>query len=138
MRQAGLDAFENSVLWLEDPLPEDAPERIAEFVAREQLTAVLCGAWFPVQSIASLVADNRLRVPHDLSVVNFDQCWHVRPLSPYTGLHPTVVALPLEEMGRQLARMARQAADGQPVSAPAPLPCTLIEGNTVSRLNIGL
>lgn len=128
--QVGLDQDERLVLWLpgvEEPARRDLFER---YLDRAKPTALLFGSYSVVRYLAPLVRAGRVRVPQDLSVVHFDQ--HPETQNWLGGVKPTVLSLPLREMGRRLAHMARRIADRQEVPAVTDLPCALVEGGSVA------
>jgi DNA-binding LacI/PurR family transcriptional regulator len=128
---AGLPADERLVHWTSS-VGEDEGERILAYVAREKPTALLVNSTALNPVIGPLMRSGRLRVPADVSVVCFDQAIADHHL--HLGLRPTTVALPLVEMGRTLARLARRIVEGETVETQTPLPCTLVEGDTVRAI----
>jgi DNA-binding LacI/PurR family transcriptional regulator len=77
-----------------------------------------------------LVRRGRISVPRDLSIVHFDQ----NPDVPqWIGAKTTTVAIPLREMGRTLAKLARQISEGQQVASETTLPCELVIGDSVKK-----
>ena len=127
MTDAGLDADEGMVLWLPDGPEHDAA--LAQYLERRKPTALLLSNYGKLAHLTPLVRDGRVRVPHDLSVITFDQ--HPGSAQWLGGVQPTVVALPLEAMGASLASMARRLAEGRAVET-AFLPCDLLEGGSVA------
>jgi DNA-binding LacI/PurR family transcriptional regulator len=83
-----------------------------------------------VRSLHVLIKNGELRIPRDLSIVSFDQAYSEH--STYLEMEPTVVALPLKEIGQTVTRFARQLAEGQAVPARTFLPCRLIAGQSVA------
>ena len=130
----GIECDENLVLWTG---PEDGAEqrtRMEQFIQARRPSALLVASGTLTQQIAGLVETRRIRVPQELSLVSFDQMWD---LSPWAGvLKPTVVALPLREIGRKLAEMGRGILDGQAPVSPPLIACTLAEGNTVAAAGV--
>jgi LacI family transcriptional regulator len=130
LEQSGLEADECTVLWLDDHLASDAPDRLQRFIERRELTAVLLSSWVLMDPLSALIRSGQLVIPRDLSVISFDQ--H-QSMSLWLGnVKPTTVNMPLQQMGRHLAHMARQVADHQPVPEVVTLPCDLIEGESVA------
>jgi LacI family repressor for deo operon, udp, cdd, tsx, nupC, and nupG len=76
------------------------------------------------------------RIPEDLSVVFLDQ--NYEEYARLLHRQPTVIKLPLVEIGQNLARLARETFDAAAAQAEPPppaliaLPCTLTEGDSVS------
>jgi DNA-binding LacI/PurR family transcriptional regulator len=65
--------------------------------------------------------------------MHFDQC----PETEHwlEGLKPSLVEIPVREMGRSLARLAREIADGRTVERVTKLPCHIRPGtSTAPRL----
>lgn len=129
LREAGIEHDEGLVLWLSGD--DDAKSRaIGEFLDHRQPTALLFGGYAVVQHLRPLLRAGRVRVPQDLSVIHFDQCPETQ--SWLQGLRPSIVEIPVREMGRRLARMARAFADGEDMAAVTKLPCNLRHGDTVA------
>ena len=83
-----------------------------------------------MQTVWQLVRDRGLVIPRDLSIISFDQ--H-QSMQIWMGhVKPTMVTMPLLEMGRHLALMARQVADGKHVEPLLTLPCPLVLGDSVA------
>ncbi len=127
LRDAGLDADDRYSLWLRPG--EDQQAALMEYFERYQPTAVVVGSFTPLRHLAPLVQSGKLRVPRDVSIVNFDQ--HPECAGWLGGVKPTTVELPLREMGRRLAGMARAIVDGTEVAPLTSLPCTLSHGASV-------
>jgi len=101
-----------------------------------------------VRTLAGLVKRGELKVPRDISTVNFDQ--HPEVAQWLGDVEPTLIEMPLRPMGRKLAELARhivderakpapaqdvllnQAADGQPRNTVTIVPCSLREGQSVA------
>jgi len=131
LRNAGLETDDRYVLWLssKDDVNQQAAQLHA-FLRTSGVTAIVAGSFWPLMSLAPLVKSGAVRVPRDLSVVTFDQ--HPDAIEWLGGVEPTVVQLPLRDMGRALARMARACVDGQDVPPATVLPCELKTGASVS------
>ncbi len=130
LRECGLDGDDRYSLWLRPG--EDEQAALLEYFNRAKPTAVVVGSFAPLHHLAPLVQSGKIRVPHDVSVVNFDQ--HPECAGWLGGIKPTVVELPLREMGRRLAGMARAIVDGNEVAPLTCLPCTLSQGASVAKL----
>lgn len=132
MRDAGIDTDEGMVCWT---VPGHSPQQthqVLGFLRHRRPTAVLFGAARIYASLLPVLRSSELHIPGDLSVVCFDQIW-----APEAWLdvgRPTLVELPLAELGLHLVRLARQSIDGLALTPPSPLPCTLREGATVARV----
>ena len=131
MREAGLATDDRYVLWLssQDDVNQQAAALHA-FLRGSGVTAIVAGSFWPLMAIAPLVKGGAVRVPRDVSVVTFDQ--HPDAASWLGGVEPTVVRLPLRQMGQQLARLARACVDGEPIAPATVLPCELKLGASVS------
>jgi LacI family transcriptional regulator len=130
LNDAGIEHDEGLTLWLETHDTPDAAQQLQRYLERRKPTAVLLSSWVIMQTIWQLVRDGGLSIPRDLSVVSFDQ--HQSMESWMGHVKPTTVNMPLLEMGRRLALMARQVADGK-LTDPTPLtlPCPLSLGDSV-------
>jgi LacI family transcriptional regulator len=131
LAEAGLEHDEGMALWLDTP--HDSPqavEQLEHYLARRRPTAIVLSSWVVMQAIWPLVRDRGLVIPRDLSVVSFDQ----HPSMPMWlgNVKPTTVNMPLAEMGRHLAQMARQLSDGKAIDPLVTLPCPLIAGDSVA------
>jgi LacI family transcriptional regulator len=125
---AGLEHDEGMVLWLagDDAVKSRSIER---FIERRRPTALLFASYGVVRHLQPLLRSGRLRVPEDLSIVHFDQCPETQVW--LEGLTPTVVEIPVREMGRHLAHLARELADGREVAKVTKLPCEIRPGSSV-------
>ena len=130
LREAGLETDENLVLWLSSSQQQSQTDRLAHYLHQQRPTAVLFGCFAAVKFLAPLVASGSLRVPQDLSVVNFDQ--HAQCAGWLGGVSPTTVALPLHAMGRHLAQMAHEIVEQKQLPAVTQLPCHLVHGDSVA------
>jgi LacI family transcriptional regulator len=131
LREAGLVEDESLVLWMRRNEKEEV-ERLRSYLKRCRPTAIVCGACWPLEYLAELVKGGEVSVPGDLSVVNFDQ--HPRVAEWLGGVKPTVMALPLREMGRELAKLARQVSGGGEVEKVKFLSCVLERGESVRKV----
>jgi DNA-binding LacI/PurR family transcriptional regulator len=134
LAEAGLEADERMTLWL--PPFDFAPgspmihtDAIQQYLDRQQPTAIVCGCCSPLMQMSRLISSGKLSVPQDLSVVTFDNCPQI--VEWLGGVRPTIIAQPMREIGRCLARMARQVVDGKPLELRTVLSCDLIEGDSV-------
>lgn len=128
----GLEADERLTCWMPTH-DREYPERVWDFLQRSRPTALVLGSvWQHVRSLGAIQTRYGLRIPEDLSVVSFDQAWSAYQI--YLGIRATVVSLPLEQMGREAARMARQIVEKKQVPLQTRLPCQLLEGDSVKAL----
>ena len=130
LRDASLEADESLVFWGADEPHADTLRAISAFLHNRRLTALVVGSGGMTERLAPAVESGELRIGADLSLVTFDQMWEKRAWA--AGLRPTVIALPLKQIGQHLVELARAHLDGKPVESPAPLPCELIEGDTAA------
>lgn len=96
------------------------------------VTAVISGCYRVTQVIGALVQAGKLKVPETLSLVCLDQ----QPEAQYwlNGTRPTVIELPLHEIGLRLVEMAFKAIQEQPIEPVTRVPCRLIEGRSMMAL----
>ena len=134
LAECGIEPDEGLVLWLSGEDHAANAELLQRYLDRRRPTALMFGSWVWAQAIAPLTRSGRLSIPRDLSVLTFDQqpaveTWlgHVRP---------TVLSIPLVDMGRRLAHMATDLAAGNPVSPVTTLACELIPGESVQDLTV--
>ena len=130
LRECGLDSDDRYSLWLRPG--EDQKPVLLDYFARYQPTAVLVGSFTPLRHLAPLIQAGKIRVPQDVSVVNFDQ--HPEAAGWLGGVKPTVVELPLRGFGRRLAEMGREILDGKELEKVTYLPCTLSPGDSVASI----
>jgi DNA-binding LacI/PurR family transcriptional regulator len=143
MENAGIETDENHVCWLPydileglKPHEEQYPQVLADHVHKHRLTALIGGSATLVRSMGRLVRSGSVRVPDDLSIISFslDQK-HIAHVWGDHEVSPTIIALPLLQTGRRLARLARELWSGRQVPQLTRLPCELIQGQTVARVN---
>ncbi len=108
-------------------------ELLLGFIRRHRLTAMLAASALPAAALDALVRAGCLAVPADLSVVSFEQDGG-RGAS-FGAAPPTWVDLGLAEIGRCLARLARELAAGRVPAAPVLVPCRLVAGRSTIRLS---
>ena len=132
LAECGIEPDEGLVLWLSGDSDAANADLLQRYLDRRQPTALIFGSWAWAKVMAPLTRSGRISVPRDLSVITFDQ----QPaLETWLGhVKPTVLAIPLVEMGRRLALMARDLASGLPVNPVTTLACELILGDSVRDL----
>jgi LacI family transcriptional regulator len=134
--QCGIDADEGLVLWLPAEPTAEGFQAVERYLARQKPTAVLFGCCWATAYLQRLIASGRLSVPRDLSIVTFDQ--HPEVKRWLGGVRPATIELPLRQIGRTVASMARQFVDGQKVPRETALPCVFSPGETIQpRANRG-
>jgi len=142
LEAAGIEHDERLTLWLDRSdavAPADLEaaclrnaQTIGRFIAAQRPTALLMTAAGIAYDLSLLVRDEQLRVPEDISLVQFDQAFMFSTPKMQT---PTSVALPVREMGRQLIKLARRSINREEIGVPEPIPCSLIEGTSVARIS---
>lgn len=144
LSERGLSPDERLVLWTPYvPVADVASkmqlahvEALKAFLQEQRPTALVIGSSGQhTSTLGELARKNKIRIPEALSVVFLDQ--NYEDYSRFLHRRPTVVALPLVEMGRALARLAGVAyrAKAEKGSAPEPLtvlPCSLVDGDSVA------
>ncbi len=146
LREQGIVTDERLILWSPyTPAHDTACEQQLEEVGtlhaylREQRpTALILGSSGQhTRTLGEAVRKRQVRIPDTLSVVCMDQ--NYEDYSRFLHRRPTVVALPLIDMGRALARLAgvmhrAKTQGGTPPNDVTTLPCTLMEGDSVADL----
>jgi len=131
LENAGIEPDERLCFWVEpDEAAEGNVERLQRYLDKHQPTALAFANYGAVLPLRSLIRRGKISVPGDLSVVNMDQCPDV---ADWLGVQPTCVAIPLREMGKELARMGRRLIHNEPVAMATALPCVLQEGQSVRK-----
>jgi DNA-binding LacI/PurR family transcriptional regulator len=106
-----------------------AIDRVAAWLERARPTAVVAGSYLGMQHLGLAAQRLGSRVPDDLSVVGLDQ----HPdTATWLDVEPTLALLPLEAMGRQVARTARALADGATIDEVVRVPFDFREGGSVA------
>lgn len=124
----GIEPDEGMVLWLPPEPATEGFETLRAYLARRKPTAVLFGCCWAAAYMQRMTNAGQLRVPEDLSVVVFDQ--HPEVVHWLGGVRPTTMELPARPMGRLLATMARQLAEGREAPRESVLSCLLIGGDS--------
>jgi DNA-binding LacI/PurR family transcriptional regulator len=144
LKAAGIEHDERLTLWLDRPqahantfadaemMGRENAECIGRFIETQKPTALVITASGITFDLSLLIRAGKLRVPDDVSIVQFDQAFNL-PAPDLTN--PTCIALPVREMGQQLIRLARRAINHDEIGAPEPIPCTLVEGTSVARIH---
>jgi LacI family transcriptional regulator len=146
MRECGLGPDERLVLWTPCSPVEDTAcrshlanvELFENYMRAERPTALIIGSSGQhTRTLGAWLRKRHVHVPDELSVVCIDQ--NYEDYSRFLHRRPTVVALPLVEMGRTLAHLAKEVcrAKVQGTALPAEtilLPCTLAEGDSAASV----
>jgi DNA-binding LacI/PurR family transcriptional regulator/DNA-binding transcriptional regulator YhcF (GntR family) len=142
LKAAGIEHDERLTLWLERDKPAATPadaevlglqnaQIIDRYIRANGPTALVITASGITIDLSILIRRGQLRVPEDISIVQFDQAFSL----PVPELpNPTCIALPVREMGQQLIHLARRAINQEDVGVPEPIPCTLVEGSSVAEV----
>jgi DNA-binding LacI/PurR family transcriptional regulator len=96
---------------------------------RQRPTAILAMSDMAAIGVMSAAAAAGLSVPHDISVVGYDDL----PMSAWTSPALTTVRQPIVEKGRIAARLLIQLLQGKVVESPAPLRTTLVVRGSTSK-----
>jgi DNA-binding LacI/PurR family transcriptional regulator len=143
LRDAGIELDERLTLWLDRGSESNTPaeneaiaaataDQIYNYVQSQRPTALVITAAGITADLALLVRGGQLRVPDDLSLVQFDQAFDVANRDIES---PTCIALPIREMGQRLIEVARRAINQEAIGPLDPILCTLIEGSSVKQLS---
>jgi len=131
LEAAGIEPDERLCFWVEpDETAESNVERMQRYLDKQQPTALAFANFGAMIPLRSLIRREKISVPRDLSTVNLDQSPDV---GEWLGVEPTVVSIPLREMGRELAHLGRRIIENEPVSLATTLPCRLQEGESVRK-----
>ena len=144
LRKQGIEPDERLVLWTPySPVAgKTGSEQLAHvealraYLKEQRPTALVVGSSGQhSRTLGEALRKGLVRSPKEVSLVCFDQNFAEYGL--FLGMRPTVVALPLVEIGRTLARLAREAHGAKTRGEELPaaltlLPCTLMEGESVA------
>ena len=106
-------------------------DKLGGYLRRHKPTALLSASQITSDALSRLVHRDGLRIPDDLSVVAVDQ---VPDLEAWLGVEPTVVCLPLGEIGRGLFEAAETIAAAprtDTTMVARRVPCRLQTGRSV-------
>jgi len=112
-------------------------DRFLDYLKAQRPTALVVGSSGQhTRTLGEAVRRGKIRIPEELSLIFLDQ--HYEDYAHFLHRRPTVVALPLVETGRTLARLAAAAYRAKTGGEAAPpqlstLPCTLVEGDSVAK-----
>jgi DNA-binding LacI/PurR family transcriptional regulator len=136
LEEAGVEPDEGLVLWVDDRASLDEYAAIVRrYLERERPTAVVAGNSLAGVGLGRMAGAGLLRIPEELSVVTFDQDLPRYQVAFGEHLKPTMIAQPLDEIGRRLTQLTRTLADGGAIGSMSALPCRVVEGNTVRTLS---
>ena len=132
LEQCGIEPDEGLVLWLTADDPQRNRELLEKYLDRRRPTALVFGNHGGLMALSALIRSRQLRVPQDVSTIHVDQ----HPSAgDWLGVRPTCVSIPTQQMGRQIAALARQTIDGRDVPQVTQLPCELTVGASVASLS---
>jgi len=135
LRQAGLEAEEGFVHWIEDDALHstkiDNCRHLERFLQRTRVTAVVSANFHTMDHLLELHMQARINIP-DLSVVTIDQ--HVTVPGGTQGLDLTRVNIPLNEIGQTLADLTLAAAGKKTLPEFLELPASLHVSQSVRRI----
>lgn len=140
IEKAGIEFDAGLALLLETRQPHESEERVIEnriqrleqYILKEKPTAIIVGHYYSMNWLLQVIRKLDMHVPQDLSIVGVDQKPWGNSLGD--GVELTTVALPLEDMGKNIARMAGAIMRGGMMEKQVCLPCSLIEGNSVKNI----
>jgi DNA-binding LacI/PurR family transcriptional regulator len=144
LRDLGIEPDERKVLWTPySPVNDNACETqlnhvgaLQRYLKEQRPTALILGSSGQhTRTLGEAVRKRLVRIPEDLSVVCMDQ--NYEDYSLFLHRRPPVVAIPLVEMGRTLARLASAVHSAKIQGAALPtetisLPWSLVEGDSVA------
>ena len=114
LERAGIE-IDRSLIRNGDFLHEGGFAAARELLALpDRPTAIFAGSDLQAMGVYEAARQAGLAIPHDLSVVGFDDL----PLCQWMSPPLTTVRQPLEEMGRIAARTLFQQLDGEPLVSP--------------------
>ena len=129
LEQAGLEPDTNRILWTKHgTLYHDQhlhAEVLEEHIRKHHLTAMVIGSSGQQTRSISKLLNKKDSLAAEVEYVFFDQNYF--DYQKYLPWRPTHIALPLEEIGRELGRLARCMVNGEKVDSVVTLPCTLVE-----------
>ena len=135
LEEAGIDPAEFPVHYLpmgqKNQVSPGGEAALARYIHRHKLTALIPGSLAPMLCVDRLVRSGALRVPEDLSLVGIEQDLVKGSMDWLGERRPTTLVMPLKEMGSELARLARLAAERKELPPETHLPCRISAGDTV-------
>ena len=148
LREKGLTPDERLVLWTPYVPVADVTlktqlahiDALKSYLKEQRPTGlVIASSGQHTRTLGEVLRKDKMRIPEELSVVFLDQ--NYEDYSRYLNRRPAVVALPLVEMGRKLARLAgvvhrAKTQEGIKAEPLTVLPCTLVHGDSVERWKV--
>jgi DNA-binding LacI/PurR family transcriptional regulator/DNA-binding transcriptional regulator YhcF (GntR family) len=106
-------------------------DRLPGYLESYRPTAVISGSAIAERTLGMAARRQGISIPDELSVVAIDQS---PDASAWLGVaRPTTIAIPLDEMGHELVRLAQAVHIGQ-TQLPSAVKCRLIPGDSVADL----
>ena len=125
----GLSTGDEMALWLPQVATEETAAKLKDFLRGQNATAVILGSQWAAANMQWLTRDGDVRIPDDLSVISLDQKPDVAGW--LGGVQPTVVEVPLKEIGQTVAEYARRVAEGEEIPETTTYANKLVHGESV-------
>lgn len=133
LEEAGLSY--NPALVLQNSIvAESAYKSMIKFLAEKppEFTAIFCASDNAATGVARALREKGLQIPHDVSLVGFDDA----PIAPFLEPPLTTVRVEGEEMGRRAVRgLLERATYPNQSSIKVEFACRLIERSSVLNIN---
>lgn len=130
----GIEPVSSLTHWVDVSPEGSAAQRQAgaleKYLDQRRPTALILGNRGVTELMREVINCHQLRVPNELSLVSFDQSSDGQVAMD--GVPLTTVTIPLRQMGRELARLARNATEGVDPPPCTKLNCDLVEGRSVA------
>lgn len=131
MREAFGDLDQNLVFWTGYEEGQGDPEALRHYLKKQKPTALIVAAGLDIGCLKPLIDSQVVRIPETLSIVVFDNRKEFYR-SILGGVIPSVVDLPLEEMGEKVVELALAWKNGQTLPPQTLLPCRLLPGDSIA------
>jgi LacI family transcriptional regulator len=128
MREFQLEKDNELGLWLPLQPSEATADMIRRYLAKQKITALICGCFWAVGHLTDLIRTQEIRVPQDISCIVFDQEPVVKHL--LGGIQPTTVQLPLRDIGITFVKMVRSLVEHKEIPMTTALPCRFTPGES--------
>ena len=132
MSGSGLEAHNALVHWVPLRPTDGSVDAFRRYMHEAKPTALYLGASPAAEHIRRLIDLDGLNIPQDISVVTVNQDPKVEAW--LGGVKPTIIELPLRETGLKIAEYAVMLAQGKSIPDNTPLPCKLVEGDSVRSI----
>ena len=136
MREFQLEQDTELGLWLPLQPSEETADMIRRYLAKQDITALICGCFWAVGHLTDLIRNQEIRVPQDVSCVVFDQ----EPVVTHLlgGIKPTTIQLPLRDIGITFVKMVRSLVEQKEIPLTTALPCRFSPGESSTAYTCGL